>query len=33
MLTVDSRVPDDLLAQVGADIEASVIKQIEITED
>lgn len=33
VLTVDSRVPDDLLAQVGADIEASVIKQIEITED
>lgn len=33
VLTVDSRVPDELLAEVGAAIDASVIKQIEITQD
>jgi D-3-phosphoglycerate dehydrogenase len=33
ILTVDSRVPEELLAEVGADIDASVIRQIEITED
>ncbi len=32
VLTVDSRVPDELLAEVGEAIEASVMKQIEITE-
>src|SRR5690606_37707427 len=33
VLTVDSRVPDELLAEVGADIDATVIKQIEIVEE
>ena len=32
VLTVDSRVPDELLDEVGAAIEASAMKQIEITE-
>ena len=32
VLTVDSRVPEDLLAEVGEAIEASVIRQIEIAE-
>ncbi len=32
VLTVDSRVPDELLAEVGVAIEASVVKQIEIAE-
>ncbi|WOF21693.1 phosphoglycerate dehydrogenase [Microbacterium betulae] len=32
VLTVDSRVPDELLAEVGAAIDASVIRQIEIVE-
>ncbi len=33
VLTVDSRVNDELLADIAADIDASVLKQIEITED
>ncbi|MGM7677951.1 phosphoglycerate dehydrogenase [Microbacterium sp. A94] len=32
VLTVDSRVPEDLLAEVGEAIEANVIREIEITE-